>query len=61
MKNYISVASAVFTVVGLAHLLRALFRWPAEVAGASIPVWISWAAVVIAGSLAFYGWRSLKK
>jgi hypothetical protein len=39
------------------HLLRIVFGWPAQFAGWSVPLWLSWLALVAAGALAWLGFR----
>jgi hypothetical protein len=61
-KSYFLVTAAVFSVVGLLHLLRIGLGWEAVVGGWSIPMWLSWAATVVTAVLAYYGfthgWRA---
>jgi hypothetical protein len=47
----------VFAVVAVAHLLRAVQATPIQVGSWSAPVAISWAAVIVAGGLALWGFR----
>jgi type VI protein secretion system component VasF len=37
--------------------VRIIFGWSAQIGGLDIPVWVSWLAVVIAGALAYFGFR----
>ena len=46
-----------FVVIAVSHLLRIIFGWSAQIGGLDIPVWVSWLAVVIAGALAYFGFR----
>jgi hypothetical protein len=39
------------------HLLRFVLGWDANIAGIEIPMWVSVAALVIAGGLAIGLWR----
>ncbi|MEX0924413.1 MAG: hypothetical protein WDZ82_00515 [Candidatus Paceibacterota bacterium] len=59
-KVYYYVVSMVFFVVMLLHLARIVYSWDAVVGGAVIPLWVSWAAVVIAGYLCARGWMFAK-
>jgi len=56
-KAFSSVASVVFLLVALGHGLRVAFRWHAVVNMWAVPMWVSWVALVIAGFLAFEGFR----
>jgi hypothetical protein len=57
-QNSYSIATGIiFLLIGLLHLLRVLYGWDAIVAGWSVPIWISWVALVVAGYLAYEGFR----
>ncbi|PIR85049.1 hypothetical protein COU15_02650 [Candidatus Kaiserbacteria bacterium CG10_big_fil_rev_8_21_14_0_10_45_20] len=57
-KTYYKVASSLFLIVGLAHLVRALYGWEAIVAGVIVPVWFSWVAAVVVLYLSYRGFTS---
>lgn len=50
-----------FDLIALLHLLRLLFAWQANIAGFSIPLWLSGVAVVVAGVLAWLNYNALKE
>ena len=52
------VAGLVFAVVAIAHAYRAALSLPLQVGSASVPVWASWAAAILAGLLSVWGFRS---
>ncbi|MBI1732242.1 MAG: hypothetical protein HYR49_05670 [Gammaproteobacteria bacterium] len=52
VKTYALISGAVFAIVSLVQLTRALNQWPVQVGTWTVPVWISWIAFVVAGSLA---------
>jgi hypothetical protein len=54
---YNIITAAVFLVVALFHLLRIVFGWAVEIGGLDIPVWLSWIGLVVAGTLAYCGFR----
>jgi hypothetical protein len=60
-KNYLTLASAIFALVALAHLVRALLNWPISIDGWIVPIWLSWLAFVVAGALSWFGWSLAKK
>lgn len=60
-KTYYFSVSVVFTIVAAAHLARIVYGWEAILGGVVIPMWASWAAVLIAGYLAVRGWQFAKK
>ena len=56
-KTYNVITAVVFLIVGVVHLLRIIFGWPAQIGGLEIAVWVSWLALVVAGTLAYFGFR----
>jgi hypothetical protein len=54
-KTYITVTAALFLVVAIMHLLRIIFGWSVEIGSLSIPFWVSWLGVLVAGALAYFG------
>jgi len=57
-KSYITVSGAVFGVVAVVQALRAVMQLPVHVGSLEVPVWASWIAAVVAGSLAVWAFRS---
>jgi hypothetical protein len=53
--SYSRLAGAIFAIVAILQLVRALAGWPLTIAGTAIPVWASWVAFVIAAVLAWIG------
>ena len=61
MKNnkwYFTTTSIVFTVVAIAHLGRIILVMPIVIAGYDIPLWVSGAAILLAGYLAIRGFTA---
>ena len=56
-RTYNTLTAALFLIIAVAHLLRIIFGWPAQIGGLDIPVWVSWLALVVAGALAYFGFR----
>ena len=57
-KNYIVVSGLVFGVIAIAQATRALMQVPVHAGSFEIPVWGSWVAAVVAGSLCAWAFRS---
>ena len=57
-KSYCRFAAAVFALVALLQLVRALMGWPVTISGLGVPLWASWIAFVVAGTLSLIGWRA---
>ena len=47
----------IFLIIAVLHLVRIILGWGAVIAGWVVPEWVSWAALIIAGFLAFHGLR----
>ena len=58
LKSYCTLAAAVFALIALLQLARAVMGWPVTVSGHSVPLWASWIAVVVADALSVIGWRA---
>ena len=54
-SSYARLAGAIFAVIALLQLARAVAGWPVTVGGMTMPVWPSWVACVVAGALAWLG------
>lgn len=53
-KTFTIVAGVIFAVVALLHLLRILMGWPAVIGGWTVPMWVSWIGLVVAGGLSYF-------
>jgi hypothetical protein len=49
------VASVIFALVALLHLLRIYMGWPIVIGSWTAPMWGSWIGLVVAGSLSYFG------
>ena len=56
-RTYNTVTAILFLVIAALHLLRIVFGWPAQIGELSIPMWVSWLALVVSGALAWSGFR----
>jgi hypothetical protein len=56
-KTFSVVAGLIFTLVALFHLVRIYMGWPVDIGDWSVPMWFSWIGLVVAGGLAFFGFR----
>jgi hypothetical protein len=54
-KTFVLLAGVVFAIVALAHLLRIFMGWPVVIDTWTVPMWLSWIALAIAGGLGFFG------
>jgi len=51
------LAGVIFAMVALFHLVRIFMEWTVIIGDWSIPMWVSWIALVVAGGLALLGLR----
>jgi hypothetical protein len=54
-KTFTAIASAIFAAVALVQVLRIYFGWPVVIGTWSVPMWISWIAVVVDGGMSYFG------
>ncbi len=57
-SKYVVVSGVLFGAIAVVQAVRALNQWPVQVAGFDVPVWVSWVAMVVAGSLCVWAFRS---
>lgn len=60
-NRYIVVSGTVFGVVAVLQALRVLNQWPMHLGSIEIPIWASWLAVVVAGSLCVWAFQSRER
>jgi len=60
-SGYRTISGVVFGLIALLHGIRAALQVPAQVGSTSIPVWVSWVAVVVAGALCVWAFRSSRE
>ena len=60
-NKYNIVSGAIFLVVAMLQAVRAMNHWPVQIGTLEIPVWASWIAMVAAGSLCAWAFRSRGK
>jgi hypothetical protein len=57
-RNYIVVSGAIFGLVALLQVCRALLQLPVRIGSFEVPVWASWIAAVVTGGLCVWAFRS---
>jgi len=60
-SKYLIVSGIVFGGIGVLQAARALNEWPVRVGNFNVPVWVSWVAMSVAGSLCLWAFWSRKK
>ncbi len=56
-KIYFSTTAAIFLIIAVLHILRILLGWEAVIGGWTVPFWLSWAAIILAGYLSLVGFK----
>ena len=59
-KAFLKTAGAIFTLVGVLHVLRLLLGWEAVIGGWEVPHWVSGLAAVLAGCLGYTAFKLAK-
>jgi hypothetical protein len=54
---YQKITGSVFAIIIVLHILRLFYGWEAVIGGWTVPFWISWFAIFLAGWLAWSGLR----
>lgn len=60
-KIYLRIISFVFLVIAVLHVFRLVDGWEAVINNYTLPMWISWVAILLAGFLAFRGYKMSKQ
>ena len=53
-KMFATIAAVIFALVALLHLLRLVMGWSVVIDAWTVPMWVSWVALVVAGALSYY-------
>ena len=56
-KTFSTVVGVIFAVIAVLHLLRAVLGWQAVIGSFTIPMWLSWVAVVVSAFLAYSAFK----
>ena len=57
-SGYRTISGTVFGLMAIGQGIRAAMQVPVQVGTTAIPVWASWVAVAVAGSLCIWAFRS---
>lgn len=56
-RTFFLVTAVLFSWIALLHAIRLLRRWEVTIAGAPIPMWISWIGLAVVAYLAYQAFR----
>jgi len=54
-KTFSLVVGLIFLLIAVMHVFRLALKWEVALNDRSVPMWVSWLALVVAGFLAFEG------
>jgi hypothetical protein len=60
-NQYTLVSGVIFGIVAIVQAIRAISGWPVQVGPFDIPLAFSWIAVVVAGGLCAWAFRSRRR
>jgi len=55
--KYVVVSGVLFGVIAVLQAVRAWYKWSVHIGSVDIPVWVSWIALVVTGSLCVWAFR----
>lgn len=58
-KQVEALSAVIFTIVFAGHALRAVMGWSLQSGPYSVPMYVSWIAVLVAGLLAYSFWSKV--
>ena len=60
-RLYCVITGIIFIIIVFLHLLRIIYGWVAVIGDWTVPQWISWVALVVAGYLGYEGLRLARR
>ncbi len=61
MKSYLRITGALFGLIVALHVMRLVQGSPAQVGSWSVPMWVSWVGIVVAGALCIWAVRLARR
>jgi hypothetical protein len=61
MRFYLPVSGTLFGLVALGHLLRLLYRVPAQLGQWVVPLWVSVIGLLVPAALALWAFRLVRE
>jgi hypothetical protein len=61
LKSYLTLSAAIFAVVALAHLTRAIAAWTIAIGPWTVPVALSWFGAIAAAGLSVLAFSLARK
>lgn len=60
-KNYFLISATIFALVALLHIVRLLTHWSVQIGTVTVPFWVSWLGLLIAGALSIWAFRLISQ
>ncbi len=60
-SRYPVVSGVIFAGIAVAHALRGVLQIPVQAGSYAVPIWVSWLAVIVTGSLSVWAFRSAQR
>jgi hypothetical protein len=60
-NRYELVSGGIFGIIAVLQATRAVLQIPAQVGAHDVPLWISWAAEAVAGSLSTWAFQTARQ
>ena len=54
-KTFSTIAAVIFGIVAVLHLVRILMGWTVVIDSWTVPMWVSWIGLIVAGGMSYYG------
>jgi hypothetical protein len=54
-KTFSTIAAVIFGIVAVLHLVRILMGWTVVIDSWTVPMWVSWIGLIVAGGMGYYG------
>jgi hypothetical protein len=61
MRYYLRVSGTLFALIAVGHLLRLLYRVPAELGQWVVPLWLSVIGLLLPAALALWAFRLVRR
>jgi len=56
-RTFFLITATLFSLIALLHALRLLRGWQVTIGDMMIPLWVSWVGLIVAGYLAYEGFK----
>ena len=56
--TYSRVSGCIFAAIAILQAVRAIRAVPVQIGGTAVPIWPSWIAVAVAGTMSVWAFRS---